>query len=145
MAQDTAQPSSDHISGYDLCSLVESIKDMTRRRMVLYSEYKTKSPFNPTGNKKRKLTRTLFQNGQRVNIKTMFDDEIKLANTVAPGRYINKLVTVRLVEGSNGSMDQIHVEYANRSNDQRIENANHWRSFLELLRLCHEEMKAAKA
>ena len=140
---DAAAPG--QVTATDLTALVQSIQAMTPKRKVLFSEFKTKSAFNPSGNKSRTLTRRAYQNGARIQIDTLFDEEIKLLNTLPEGRFIDQLVTVRKVQGSNGSQDQIHIEYANRTHDQRIAISERIRSFVSLLRQIHTEAKEAKA
>ena len=137
---DAAAPG--QVTATDLTALVQSIQAMTPKKKVLFSEFKTKSPFNPTGNKKRKLTRIAYQNGARIRIAALFDEEIKLFNSLPEGRFIENLVTVRKVGGSNGGLDQVHIEYSNRTHDQRMAIAMHIRSFVGLLRQIHEEAKA---
>jgi uncharacterized protein (DUF849 family) len=143
MANEKPSPETDTtIRTEDLRSLVESIKAMTPQRKLRFSEIKPVSKFNPTGNRKRKLDRLVYQNGRRANVKLMFDEELKLIGQIVPGRYIDGLVTIRVVEGTNGALDQFHIEYANKTHDQRLANAAHWRSLVAMLRLCHDEMKA---
>lgn len=134
--------SSEVVTGQDITSLVESIKAMTPPRKVRFNEFKTRSVFNPTGNRNRKLTCTVYQNGARVNPALLFDEEIKLLNNLPTGRFVEKIVTVRKVDGRDGAKDQLHIEYSNRSHDQRIAVAKHIRSFVGLLRQIHEEAKA---
>ena len=140
--QANAPAASGQIGASDLTSLVQSIQAMTPTRKVLFSEFKTKSAFNPTGSQSRKLKCAAYQNGHRFEIETLFDEEIKLLNALPEGRFIQNLVSVRRVEGANGGKDQIRIEYANRSHDQRILIAQHIRSFVSMLRQIHEEAKA---
>lgn len=137
--QTTTPETNDAITGKDLRGLVESIRDMTPKRKVLFSEFKTRSTFNPTGSKSRKLVRTTYQNGQRLNIALLFDEEIKLLNGLKPGRYIDGLVTVKLTEGRGGNVDKLNIEFANSTHDQRIDLAGHVRSFVHMLRQITEE------
>lgn len=141
--ENAPKSTSDAATSTDIRSLVESIKELTPPRKVRFNEYKTRSPFNPTGNRKRKLDRICFQNGARINVALLFDEEIKLLNTLPEGRFIDQLVTVRKDAGSGGDKDKIHIEYANRTHDQRITFAEHVRSFVGLLRQIHEEAKAS--
>ena len=123
----------DTISRTDLTSLVQSIQAMTPTRKVLYSEFKSRSPFNPSGKRSRKLTRTYFQNGARLNVALLLDEEIKLLGLLQPGHYIGKLVTVRVSEGSAGALDVVRIEYPNKTHDQRMVLASKVQSFVSLL------------
>lgn len=140
MKTDSTAPG--QVTATDLTALVQSIQAMTPKKKVLFSEFKTKSPFNPTGNKRRKLERICYQNGARMRLVALFDEEIKLLNTLPVGRFLDNLVTVRLEPGSNGALDKMHIEYANRTHDQRIAIAQRIRSLVALLRQIHEEAKA---
>jgi len=91
-----------------------------QRRKVPFGMHKTRSPFNPTG-KTRKLNRVVYQSGVRLNVKTLTDGEIELLNSgqIAPGRYIDKLVTVKFGDSEEGE-SALFISYKNKTADQRM-------------------------
>lgn len=114
---------------------VQALSDATPRRMH-YANYKPTSSFNPTGNKKRKLRRKMYQNGFLLDINKLTDKEIALLDRLAPGSYIDGLVSV--VEVTKGRDTKVNIIYDNSSGDKRSELKNHFRNFTELLRICVE-------
>lgn len=106
-------------------------------KKVPWSRYKPKSVFNPTGDKKRKLTRRCYQNNHRLFIPNLYDEEISLLNQVEPGTYIDGLVTI--VERQNGENLDLHILYRNATQAQRMENLTYWRNLGELLKRCLNE------
>jgi hypothetical protein len=146
-------PAQEPVTAGQLGALVESIKAMTPPKKVRFNEFKSRSPFRtaiegaePTiGRRKaKKLLRNCYQNGHRINPALVADEEIQLLNGLKAGVFIDKIVRVRIDVGSSGSPDKLFIEYANKTHDQRIQVAEHWRSFVALLRLCTEEAKTRK-
>lgn len=110
-------------------------------KRVPFAKRKIRSPFNPTGNRKRKLTRRCYQNGYPMLVTRLHDEEIALLNQVRPGLYINNLV--RVTETQNGGNIDLHIIYKNKGIDQQLANQQHWRDLRDLLRLCVEETRSA--
>lgn len=126
-------------SQIQLAGAIQTLADSQPVKRVPWSKFKTRSPFNPTGNKKRKLTRRIYQNGYPVNIKKLFDEEIAMFNKIEPGRYMEGLVTI--VKVQTGGNTDLHVVYNNKSFDQRLALKSNFRNLREMLSICLDEMK----
>lgn len=88
------------------------------RRKVSIGEYDPKTACQPDKTKTIKLTRVCFQNGAFIHAHVLYNDEIELLNGLThSGRYIDRLVEVVLVP--NGAEDEVHINYNNKTNDQR--------------------------
>lgn len=120
-----------------LAKAIQGLIDSAPVKRVPFAKFKTHSPFNPTGNKKRKLSRRCYQNGFPMDIRKLHDEEISLLNQLRPGRFIKGLVTVR--EILNGGNTDLHIYYANQTIDQRMANKQEWRNLGELLKRCLDE------
>lgn len=117
---------------------IQAMNDSGPIKKVPFSKFKTKSPFNPTGNKKRKLTRRVYQNHYRVDVKKLHDEEIALLNILKPGRYLNGVLTVREIQ--NGQETDLHLLYDNKSTDQKFTVMREFRGhFTEMLKRCVNE------
>lgn len=101
-------------------------------KKVPFAKVKSRSPFNPTGRRGRKLLRRCFQNGYRMPVDKLHDEEISLLNQIQPGRYINGLVVVKVQEV--GMETDLHIMYKNKTIDQRLANKGEWRDLREMLR-----------
>lgn len=122
--------------------LLDAIREQTAAltasmppRRVLFSKFKTRSPFNPTG-RKRKMKFIVFQNGYRCNPKTLTDVEVDIINSgkIRSGQYIEKIVTVRIDKAASPEdSDKIFLSYNNKTPDQRMMVKDHWRNFSDLL------------
>lgn len=122
-----------------LAGAIQTLADSQPVKRVPWAKFKTRSPFNPTGNKKRKLLRRIYQNGYPVNIKKLFDEEIAMFNKIEPGRYMDGLVTI--VQVQTGGNTDLHVVYANKSFDQRLALKSNFRNLREMLSICLDESK----
>jgi hypothetical protein len=125
-----------------------ALVDMMPAKKVPFSRFKTRSPFNPTG-RKRKLKVVLYQNGYRANPKTLTDTEFDIINSskVRPGQYLSKIVTVRVDRAvSAEDQDKLYISYHNKTPDQRMMNKDHWNGFDDLLRkiVAESEARAVK-
>jgi hypothetical protein len=129
-------------SQVDLAHAIRTLADSQPVKRVPWAKFKTRSPFNPTGNKKRKLTRRCYQNGFPMNIKKLHDEEIVMLNKVVPGRYMNGLVT--LIQVQNGGNTDLHIVYENKSFDQRLALKSEFRNLKEMLSICLDEAKTRK-
>lgn len=105
---------------------------------VPLSKFKTRSPFNPTGRKGRKLSRRVYQNGFPVLVTRLHDNEIELLEQVTPGNYLNNTVAIR--ESKNGASIDLHIVYKNKTIDQRMSKS--WHGFSDLLGKCVREAMA---
>lgn len=117
-----------------LAKAIQAIADSQPVKRVPYAKFKTRSPFNPRGIRRRKLTRRCYQNGFPMDVRKLHDEEISLLNQLKPGRYIDNLVTV--VEAQNGENVDLHLVYKNKTIDQRMANAAQWRNLREMLKRC---------
>lgn len=120
-----------------LAQTMKQLVDNQPIKKVPWARFKTKSSFNATGKRRRILERRCYQNGKRMFIPNLFDEEISLLNQVKPGKYIKGMVTI--VEQQNGSNTDLHIIYANATETQRFANMQEWRSLTELLKRCVTE------
>jgi hypothetical protein len=145
VTQPAREVAADPATRSDIVSIVQTMQKMVPPRKVTYAEYKPRTPFNPSGNRNRRApSRVVYQNGGRVNPRMLFDEEIKLLDQLRPGRYLDKLVTVREVEGTEGAPNELHIEYAYRTPDQRLALATRVRSLVAMLRQIVNEQEAAR-
>ena len=129
-------------SQIDLANAIRTLADSQPVKRVPFAKFKTRSPFNPTGNKKRKLTRRCYQNGFPMMIKKLFDEEIDMLNKISAGKYMDGLVTIIIAQ--NGGNSDLHIVYDNKSFDQRLALKSHFRNLREMLSICLDEAKARK-
>jgi len=115
----------------------QAMVDSQPVKRVPWSKFKTRSPFNPTGNRKRKLSRRCYQNGYPMDVRKLFDEEIALLNQLRPGKYFSGLVTV--YEVTTGGNVDLHIHYLNKSFDQRLALKSEFKNLREMLRGCVEE------
>ena len=102
-------------------------------RKVTFGEYQKRvhssthpDPLFPNG---PPLKRQCYVNGDRALENVLTDAEINLLNQVThSGRYVNRLVEVMC------GQDEVHVRWNTKSNDQRNEAAQNWKSFEDLMR-----------
>lgn len=126
-------------SQMQLAGAIQTLADSQPVKRVPWAKFKTRSPFNPTGNKRRKLTRRIYQNGYPVMIKKLFDEEIAMLNKLESGRYMEGLVTV--VQVQTGGNTDLHIVYNNKSFDQRLALKSNFRNLREMLSICLDEAK----
>jgi superfamily II DNA or RNA helicase len=100
-------------------------------RKVPFANHKPRSSFNPTGNKRRKLSRRCYQNGYPMNIVLLHDREIALLNDLKAGKYLNGLVTVRV--NDRGVDTTLDILYKNKTPDDKMNLKNEFRSLTEFL------------
>lgn len=99
-------------------ALVTAVTAIAPKQYVKFGQQDLKTPFNPTGKRNRKLKRTMFQNGNRLNERVLSDQEIALLDQLVPGRYIEGLITV--IEKDNGNNEKtVYIQYKNKTVDQR--------------------------
>lgn len=132
----------------DVKELAQAIKAAVEEtapiKQVHISRYSAVTPFNPTGKKVRtKLNCNFTQNGARVNIARLTDEELELINKLKPGRFFERRVEV-VERIENGERD-IDIRYNNATNEQRMENKNLFRNLRELLQGCVDQQKPVKA
>ena len=125
-----------------LAQVIQTLVDSQPVKRVPFAKRKVRSPFNPTGNRKRKLTRRCYQNGFGMDVKKLFDEEISLLNQLEPGRYLNNMVTVNVVE--NGGNTDLHIQYKNKTPDDKLALSAEFRSLREMLKRCVEEAAEKK-
>lgn len=97
---------------------------------------------NKDGSPKTALKRPLFQHAIEVSPDQLFDEQIKLANQLKPGKYCDGWVVVR--RRKDGGMD---IDYPIKTAGQRLKLANTFgiRNFTDLLqRLIDEKADPAK-
>jgi len=120
-------------------ALVETMQAVVNSqpvKRVPWAKFKTKSSFNPTGNRKRKLDRRFYQNGNRVFVPVLHDEEIALLNQIEPGTYIKGMVKV--FEQDNGTNTDLHIVYKT-GKEHQLANSQEWRSLTEMLKRCVTE------
>jgi hypothetical protein len=100
------------------------------------SAFDPKSPFR--SKRGPMLKGDVYQNGIKLNQEQLYDKEIELCNQITKsGRYINRLVEVRVSDDAGARV--VLISYPDKGLDQRMENKNHWRNFLELVSLIVEQ------
>lgn len=100
-------------------AITQAIGQTGPRRFIPFGQQSLVSEFNPKGLRNRKLARTVYQNGNRINVDLVYDVEIELLDAIKPGRYIENLV--RIVEGEDqDGTTAIHILYHNKTADQRM-------------------------
>lgn len=109
------------ISTKDLAEAIVSATEQSSgvRRRIPFGQQKIRSPFNPTGNRNRKLKKVFYQAGFRLGVKTLTDAEIDLLHKLKPGLYIDNLVRVIERQGAGGEME-VFINYSNSTADQRM-------------------------
>lgn len=122
-----------------LAKAIQALADSAPVRRVPFAKFKTRSPFNPTG-KRRKLSRRCYQNGYPMNIKTLHSKEIELLERLQPGKYINGMVGISVQE--NGGNTDLHIAYKNKNIDDRMANKSEWRNLEQLLQRCVDEAES---
>jgi hypothetical protein len=141
--QDVQGESVPDISTHDLAAAVHALAKgqetliNSQVRKVPFANHKPRSSFNPTGKKRRKLTRRCYQNGYPMNINLLHDEEIELLNRLQAGKYLNGLVTVRVED--KGAESALNIIYRNKSVDERFALKNEFRDLREFLRRADKE------
>lgn len=147
-----SNPTSPIIADPSQQAFIEALKEITKQnaeangvRKVKFGQQSEVSPFNPTGNKKRALRRQMYVHGQPLNERTLHDEEIALLNSdkIRPGRYVEKLVTVREEENEDGTGEKsIYIDYSNKTQNQRLAMAALAPTFAILLKRITTEQSA---
>ena len=145
-AEDETPPTPAHppVSTNDLAVAVKALADATRQnlesapiRKVPLSRFKTRSPFNPTGTKSRKLHSRFYQNGGWVNIDKMMPQEIELFNTLSdlmkPGESVKVKDMLTFSKVQNGGNVDLHLIYKNKSNDDKLTLKSEFRHLRDML------------
>lgn len=130
----------------DIGELAQAIKSAVEEtapiKQIHISRYVAKTPFNPTGSKKRpKLNCTFLQNGGRVHPGRLHNEEIELINQLKPGRYFDRKIEV--VERIENGEREIDLRYSNGSIEQRMEMKNVARNLREMLHGILDQQKPA--
>lgn len=113
-------------------SIVKGMAANAPRRKVNFGEYNPKTWAQPDKRKTLKLNRDCFQNGGWMNPNSMTNNEIRLLNSIThSGRYIDRAVEVILAQ--NGSDDEVHLRYKNKTIAQRLELAGKFRNLEDML------------
>jgi hypothetical protein len=105
----------------------DALKANAPRKITRVGEYIPHTPFNPTGNKKRKLVQPVVTNGYINDIRYLSDEEIANFNALAglpAGKYINKRVELFFVE--NGSQMETHIRYPEKTIADKYDNIAMW-------------------
>lgn len=131
------------ISNNDLAKALMALTEMQRQnlegapiRKVPISKFKTRSPFNPTG-AKRKLKSRFYQNGGWVNIDRLTPKEVALFNTLSDllktGQTIRVKEMVSFSKVQNGGNIDLHLLYKNKSNDDKLALKSEFRHLVDML------------
>lgn len=99
-------------------AIVGAVSEMGPRRFVPFGKEKITNPFNKSGRRERKLHKQCYQNGYRMPVELLFDEEIALLAQIKPGRYIDGLVTVTDIDDVDGG--KLNIGYKNKTADQRM-------------------------
>lgn len=123
-----AHAPSSGITAADLLTLGKTIADGVNqgmaanapRRKVTIGQYDPKTWAQPDRTKTHKLQRECYQNGAWMNPHSMTNAEIDGLNGITHnGRYLDRIVEVFI--RSNGSEDEVHIRYNNKTPSQRLE------------------------
>ena len=105
-------------------------------KKIPFGRQRINTPFNPTGKRGRRLARTVMQNGVKLNVKMLTDEEIALLAKIKPGRYIHRLVQIVQTEddisGEQGGMD---IRYKCKTADQRMALGSRIGNFAGMLKM----------
>lgn len=113
-------------------SIVQGMAANAPRRKVTFGEYDPKTFAQPNKRLTLRLNRDCFQNGGWMNPNSMNNAEIRLLNSIThSGRYIDR--TVEVIIGQNGSEDEVHLRYKNKTIAQRLELAGKFRNLEDML------------
>lgn len=135
---DTSTPDATTLTADQLtqsfATAVRSVIDAVKPPKVSIADFKPVTAFNPTGARRRRLKRTVYQNGARMNPALLTDKEIALLDKVKPGRYCEGLVTVHEVQ--RGGNTEVHLAYANKTLEDRMALKNVARNLQDMLEQC---------
>lgn len=119
------------------------------RKIIPFGQQNPTNAFNPTGKRGRKLHKKCYQNGFRLgtaepdgNI-NMTDEEIALIAQVRPGHYVDNLITVVELPTVDGG--ELHINYKNKTADQRMQIGSRVGSFAGMLKLLIKEYDEQQA
>lgn len=103
-------------------------------RKVSFGEYQRRGGINqyhPDPKVKLKFDRDYFQNGHQIQFANTYDREVELLNQIThPGRYINRLVEVVIIQ--NGSEEAVDIRYSNKR-DKAFELKGYCRNLTDML------------
>ena len=109
------------IAGAIVGAIRETDPHKNDRIVVPYGKQRIATPFNPTGKRTREFPFPVFQNGARLSTKLSTDAEIELVAHLKPGRYLDRLVTVRqTVDEDTGDPGALDITYRTDSADRRM-------------------------
>lgn len=113
----------------------------TTRRKVTNGEYELRAGRNSYHPKSKAETPTLkrqvWQNDTAVQESTLFDREVNLLNRIThSGRYMDRKVEVLFNE------DAIYIRYNNKTQEQKFDLKNHFRTLEELLEVVVKQQEA---
>lgn len=124
-------------------AITEAVAEASPVKQVHISRYRAQTPWNPTGElRRRKMEARFLQNGIELRDWHITDEDIDLLNQIKPGRYMDRKVEV--VERNENGSRTVEIRYSNQSIGQRMEMKNYARNFTELLQNIVTEMKPAK-
>lgn len=131
-AQQSASQGNQADLGTTIGAAVASGIAATTRRKITNGEYALLGPRNSYHPKSKAetpiLKRQAWQNDTQLHEGTLFDREVVLLNRIThSGRYFDRKVEVISTD------DDVYIRYNNKTNDQRNELKNAFRSLLELL------------
>lgn len=121
-------------------ALKEAIQETAPVVQEHISRYRGATPFNPSGaqeHERPQLRGTFLQNGSKMSMPFLSDNEINLLNQLKPGRFIGRKVEV--VERVENGEVTVEIRYSNGTNEQRLEMKNEVRNLAELLERCIAE------
>lgn len=119
------------VGGFDLERLGQVIGDSVAAgqarnlppRKVTNGQYGLRNAWHPKGEKSLELERGCYQNGCMMREENMTNEEISLLNAIThSGRYLDRVIEVVIMP--NGSEDEVHLRYNNKTFDQKMAFAN---------------------
>ena len=100
-------------------AIADAIASNAPKRKLTVGQIVSRSPFNPTGKRKRKLKRVMYQNGNRLRERFLHDEEIALLDQIKAGHYVNGKIIV--IENDADGDKSVHIRYKNRNQNDRMD------------------------
>jgi hypothetical protein len=115
-------------------------------KQINITQYRTKSKENPQGlqdHERVQFSRTYWQNGVRIELWQVSDEDVARLNQLKAGRYIDRKVEVVERPSETGEPTSVEIRYSNATLEQRFDLKNRFRNFTELLMLILDEQAVA--
>lgn len=114
-------------------AVADAIKAQTRPQVPI-GRYDPRTIYHPVKATQSVLKRKCFQNGFLVDHGTTFDKEIDLMNRITrSGTYLDGLVSVNLVVYAGSHEEVVHVNFANKTAEHKLDLKEKGRDFIDIL------------